>query len=200
MTIPGFYYSPANATVVTFKNCPTTNALFLIVGKHAGIYQEVVEYVTSSPKRYMRNYYNGTWGPWYRVFTTSNPPTYAETGALAAGGTAANALKVNGLTVLTAVPAGAKFTDTTYSIATPTVNGLMSATDKKKLDGIADGAQKNTVTGVKGNAESSYRTGNINLTPANIGAAAVSHAHSNYEAKESASQPSSYLIWLRPRK
>jgi len=26
------------------------------------------------------------------------------------------------------------------------------------------------VSGVKGNAESSYRTGNVNLTPANIGA------------------------------
>ncbi|MDO5434130.1 pyocin knob domain-containing protein [Eubacterium sp.] len=115
LTTPGFYYSPANATVATFKNCPTANALFLIVGKHAGVYQEIVEYMTASPKRFMRNYYSGTWGPWYRVFTTSNPPTYAETGALAAGGTAANALKVNGLTVLTAVPAGAKFTDTLYT-------------------------------------------------------------------------------------
>ena len=34
------------------------------------------------------------------------------------------------------------------------------------------------VTGVKGNAETSYRTGNVNLTPANIGAAAASHTHS----------------------
>lgn len=115
LTIPGFYYSPANATVATFKNCPTANALFLIIGKHAGVYQEVVEYMTATPKRYMRNYYNGTWGAWYRVFTTSNPPTYAETGALAAIGTAENAKKVNGLTVLTAVPSGAKFTDTIYT-------------------------------------------------------------------------------------
>lgn len=34
------------------------------------------------------------------------------------------------------------------------------------------------ITGVKGNAEGAYRTGNVNLTPANIGAAAVSHTHS----------------------
>lgn len=33
------------------------------------------------------------------------------------------------------------------------------------------------VTGVKGNAETAYRTGNVNLTPANIGAAAASHTH-----------------------
>ena len=34
------------------------------------------------------------------------------------------------------------------------------------------------VTGVKGNEESAYRTGNVNLTPANIGAAAANHTHS----------------------
>ena len=34
------------------------------------------------------------------------------------------------------------------------------------------------VTGVKGNAESSYRKGEVNITPANIGAAASSHTHS----------------------
>lgn len=50
--------------------------------------------------------------------------------------------------------------------------------EKNKLAGIEDGAQKNTVTGIKGNAESSYRAGNVNLTPANIGAAAASHTHS----------------------
>ena len=67
--------------------------------------------------------------------------------------------------------------DTTYSNATTSAAGLMSAADKTKLNGIAAGAQVNSVTGVKGNAESTYRTGNVNLTPANIGAAAASHNH-----------------------
>lgn len=49
--------------------------------------------------------------------------------------------------------------------------------EKNKLAGIAAGAQVNSVTGVKGNSESSYRTGNVNLTAANIGAAASSHTH-----------------------
>lgn len=44
---------------------------------------------------------------------------------------------------------------------------------KTKLDGIAAGAQVNTITGVKGNAESSYRHGNVNITPANIGAPTI---------------------------
>ena len=68
--------------------------------------------------------------------------------------------------------------DTTYGNATTSAAGLMSAADKIKLNGIASGAQVNSVTGVKGNAETNYRTGNVNITPANIGAAAASHNHS----------------------
>lgn len=56
---------------------------------------------------------------------------------------------------------------------------LMTSAEKTKLEGIAAGAQVNSITGVKGNSESSYRTGNVNLTAANIGAAASSHAHGN---------------------
>ena len=37
-------------------------------------------------------------------------------------------------------------------------------------------ADTNAVTGVKGNSESSYRTGNVNITAANVGAAPTSHA------------------------
>lgn len=70
--------------------------------------------------------------------------------------------------------------DTTYSEAVASSSGvggssgLMSATDKEKLDGIASGAQVNSVTGVKGNSESSYRTGNVNLTYTNLGTNSVS--------------------------
>lgn len=38
-----------------------------------------------------------------------------------------------------------------------------------KLNTIEQGAQKNTVTGIKGSSESSYRTGNVNITKDNIG-------------------------------
>lgn len=48
--------------------------------------------------------------------------------------TATNASKVNNHTVNSDVPSGAKFTDTTYSVATTSANGLMSATDKARLD------------------------------------------------------------------
>ena len=41
------------------------------------------------------------------------------------------------------------------------------------------------VTGVKGNSESSYRTGNVNLTAANIGAATSGHNHDGTYVKKS---------------
>lgn len=41
---------------------------------------------------------------------------------------------VIGYTIASSVPANAKFTDTTYGVATASSNGLMSSTDKTKLD------------------------------------------------------------------
>lgn len=55
------------------------------------------------------------------------------------------------------------------AIATQISSGLMSAEDKKKLDELMVGG----VTGVKGNEESDYRTGNVNITPSNIGALSI---------------------------
>ena len=43
-------------------------------------------------------------------------------------------------------------TDTTYVDATTSTSGLMSATDKTKLDGVATGAQANTIETVKVNS------------------------------------------------
>ncbi len=48
---------------------------------------------------------------------------------------------VNGHTVDENVPEGAKFMDTTYQDATASVAGLMSATDKEKLDGMTEATE-----------------------------------------------------------
>lgn len=79
ITTSGFYYCPANATVKTFTNCPTTNALFLEVGRHAGYYQRVTEYMTSGAKTWYRNHYSGTWGSWYRIYSESDKPPDTNT-------------------------------------------------------------------------------------------------------------------------
>lgn len=44
---------------------------------------------------------------------------------------------LNGHSVGKNVPSDAVFTDTTYSVATISANGLMSAADKTKLDALA---------------------------------------------------------------
>lgn len=46
--------------------------------------------------------------------------------------------------------------------------------EKTKLAGIAEGAQVNSITGIKGSAEKTYRTGNVNITAANVGAVPTS--------------------------
>lgn len=69
-----------------------------------------------------------------------------------------------------------------HSNATTSAAGFLpklSGSTSQYLRGDGTWATVNAgVTGVKGNAETSYRTGNVNLTPANIGAAAASHTHS----------------------
>ena len=124
-TTPGFYYCPANATVATLSNRPTGNAFFMIVGKHAGTFQLVVEYMASGFKAHMRNYYNGTWGAWVRIYTTIDKPSLGDIGAAASGHT--------------------------HGAATQSTNGLMSAADKKKLDGVADNANNYTHPTTAGN-------------------------------------------------
>lgn len=79
--------------------------------------------------------------------------------------------------------------DTTYGLASRSSNGLMSSTDKTKLDGIESGAQKNTVLGVKGSSESAYRTGNVNITKANVGLGNVDNVK-----QYSASNPPPYPV------
>lgn len=61
------------------------------------------------------------------------------------------------------------FTNCELPLATTEGDGLFSKNDKSKLNGIESGAQVNTITGIKGDNESVYRTGNINITPTNIG-------------------------------
>ncbi len=56
-----------------------------------------------------------------------------------------NADTVNNHTVESNVPADAVFTDTTYETVTQTEDGLMSAADKAKLDGVEEGATKTLI-------------------------------------------------------
>lgn len=74
------------------------------------------------------------------------------------------------------VPANAKFTDTTYSDATQSTHGLMTAADKKKLDGIAAGATKVAVDSAL-SATSTNPVQNKAVKAALDSKSAASHTH-----------------------
>ena len=80
-------------------------------------------------------------------------------------GTGGKTIKDSGFTIGKSVPSNAVFTDTTYSNATTSAAGLMSATDKTKLNGIAEGATANagTITGIKMNGASKGTSGVVDL-------------------------------------
>ena len=69
-----------------------------------------------------------------------------------------NANKVNNLTVLKAVPANAIFTDTTYTGATGSADGLLSKENYSKLSDMESGAEVNIIESIKVN--------NVALIPA----------------------------------
>jgi len=73
---------------------------------------------------------------------------------------------------------GIPSTNTTYSVATANANGLMSSTDKSKLDGIATGATKNTIdTALSSTSTNAVQNKVVNT--ALSGKANSSHTHGN---------------------
>ena len=83
--------------------------------------------------------------------------------------------------------------DTTYNIATTSTNGLMSAADKSKLDGIQAGAQVNTVTSVAG------KTGAVTLTKSDVGLSNVDNTADSAKNVLSASKlTTTRTIWGQP--
>jgi hypothetical protein len=71
-------------------------------------------------------------------------------------------------------------TGTAHGAATTSVNGFMSSTDKTKLDGVAAGAQVNTVSTVAG------RTGAVVLTKADVGLGSVDNTADSSKSVASA--------------
>lgn len=99
-----------------------------------------------------------------------------------------NADTVNGHTVKSDVPENAVFTDTTYTLPTASetqLGGVKTGANIENDDGVISISKENVVaalgytpaqrtgavSGVKGSAESSYRTGNVNITAENVRAA-----------------------------
>ena len=97
-------------------------------------------------------------------FTNKNT---ASSPTLAVGSTAAKNIFVNGAQITTG---GNK------AMLAGTVVFIYDGTQYNLIGNYYD-TNTQTVTGVKGNSETDYRTGNVNITAANIGAATSGHTH-----------------------
>ncbi len=164
----------------TVLNAPTASAtqgLLVAVDFENGGFGEQYFSPYSSNTRYFRSYYYGNskvvFGSWYKIFDGANAAAALKLAnarkingvgfdgtadiTITAAANGGNAQTVNGHTVLSDVPANAKYTDTTYSAATATADGLMSKEDKKKLDTYP--ATFSTVKGEKGDKGDMGATG-----------------------------------------
>lgn len=134
-----FLYAAGGNTV---KNVPSGVTAFGVYCYRSDAGWFTQELISTEGKKYFRVYNASSWTSWNIIIDSSNVASYKVNNA----GYADSSGKVNGHTVNADVPSNAKFTDTTYSDATTSAHGLMTAADKSKLNGIASGATKNAST------------------------------------------------------
>ena len=136
-TTRGMYRCSSDANAKTLSNRPTDHAFFLEVGTHAGTHQRLTEYMATAHKIYERNYYNGTWGTWYQVYTSgakqpvawgdvTGKPTIPTVNNATITITQGGAIKGT-FTVNTAINQTIALTDnnTTYGVFSTSADGLV---------------------------------------------------------------------------
>lgn len=186
ITTPGWYKCSTTSTVATLTNSPTEIAFAMEVLLNAGTTQKVYEYPSGYQKIYTRNFYNGTWGAWERVYTTANKPTLGELGAAAsshthsyagsssAGGSANSAVKLDSSAGSATQPvyfSGGKPVATTYTL------GKSVPADAVFTDTNTHYASKNVVGGstATSNTTTALTNGNVYLNSVENGAVTSAH-------------------------
>lgn len=148
----------------------------------------------SSPHSYIRSQNNGTWGNWTTLLDSSNYNNYSpsKTGTGASGtwginitgasgsctgnaATASNASKVNGHTVNSDVPSGAKFTDTNTWRPLGTAANTACAGNDNRLSNARPASD--VYSWAKASSKPSYSWSEITSKPSTFTPASHTHAY-----------------------
>ena len=148
----------------------------------------------SSPHSYIRSQNNGTWGNWTTLLDSSNYNNYSpsKTGGGASGtwginitgssgsctgnaATASNASKVNGHTVNSDVPSGAKFTDTNTWRPLGTAANTACAGNDSRLSNARPASD--VYAWAKASSKPSYSWSEITSKPSTFTPASHTHAY-----------------------
>lgn len=140
----GYYYATGGNTV---SNKPSGVEYFgmWMMRTASGVFSQIL--YDNSNKIWTRSYSNSSWSSWTALVRTTDTIAKAASATQDSAGQTINTTYVksvtaSGRTVTVTKGNGTTSTfttqDTTYSAATQSTAGLMSAADKKKLDGLSD--------------------------------------------------------------
>nr|DAL55210.1 MAG TPA_asm: receptor binding complex [Caudoviricetes sp.] len=166
LTTTGRYHQSSSSYATIELNYPVALAGLLKVYYDGYIYQEYHTHNNSGV--YVRTYYNGTWYPWVRLYTTGFKPTPSDIGALGATAKAVSAKTADAVAWANVSGKPSAFAPSSHTHTKSQITDMPTALKnptavKVQLNGgTTEGTNQFTYDG------SAAKT--INVTPANIGA------------------------------
>lgn len=139
----GWYYAGGGNTVA-HKPSGVEHFGMFVMRIANGVFAQIL--YDNRDKIWTRTYFNSSWSSWTALVRTTDTIAKATSATQDSAGQTINTTYVksvvaSGRTVTVTKGNGATSTfttqDTTYPLATQSVNGLMSSADKKKLDGLS---------------------------------------------------------------
>lgn len=188
------FHFVATSSTKTGKPPEDSNVLQMNWDNNGGLDTQFAISNGSSPHSYIRSQNNGTWGNWTTLLDSSNYNNYSpsKTGSGASGtwginitgssgsctgnaATASNASKVNGHTVNSDVPSGAKFTDTNTWRPLGTAANTACAGNDSRLSNSRPASD--VYSWAKASSKPSYSWSEITSKPSTFTPASHTHAY-----------------------
>ena len=188
------FHFVATSSTKTGKPPKDSNVLQMNWDNNGGLDTQFAISNGSSPHSYIRSQNNGTWGNWTTLLDSSNYNNYSpsKTGSGASGtwginitgasgsctgnaATASNASKVNGHTVNSDVPSGAKFTDTNTWRPLGTAANTACAGNDSRLSNARPASD--VYAWAKASSKPSYSWSEITSKPSTFTPASHTHAY-----------------------